>query len=278
LSQVHLAHNVSELASQFVGRRFARPDREEENCVRTWDGRGSQRLSHMAAIGACALVVALIALAPGSASASSVDQIPCNGTGDGPRNVIAVGDSITLQLTDALHWDSVLAHDPISVHGHCGYRIDQLRSYLKWDAALLPHLRQVFFFGGTNDAWRYHNDAVKGLGSKGWRLQWSIDELHAAVHDVIDPRPRACMFLVTVRDWYLPGYAYFHKAAVRLNTEMKSIADAFPTVHLIDWNRASQGHPEYFKDGIGHVTAAGAKVLAGIYQHSHDAWNSACRG
>lgn len=221
-------------------------------------------------LGALALLlIGLALLLPAAVSASSVGDVPCAVPGDPPRNVVAVGDSITMQLTDALHWDFALSKDPISVQGHCGYRIDQLRPYLQYDAAGLPNLRQVFFFGGTNDAWTYKNNPS-------WQLKWSINELHAAVHDVIDKRPRACMFLVTMRATTAFGQRYADMSYA-INNHIQSLASAFPRVYMIDWAAVVRQHPEYLKDFIGHVTEEGARVLASMYWYMHNAYAQSCR-
>jgi len=174
---------------------------------------------------------------------------------------VAIGDSITFNASyptpyiqrqfDAAGWAGV-------VEGRIGYRIDQLRPIIQWDAAGNPALQRMFIEGGYNDAGKYSSDAS-------WELSWSVNELHAAVHDVIDRRPNACVFLVTLNDAkpYNAKYAY---AISVLNQHMRQIAAAFPKVHLIDWRVLSAGHTDWFAaDGI-HLTAAGGEALANNYR------------
>jgi hypothetical protein len=175
-------------------------------------------------------------------------------------------------LTDALHYDFAAHGDPISVNGHCSYRIDQLRPFLQIYAASLPKLRDVFFFGGTNDAWHYQNDTS-------WKLSWTINELHAAVHDIHDKRPKACMFLVTVRDFNYNTPRY-HQAVLAINSEIRYIAAHTQRTYVIDWASAVAGHPEYLKphEVIGHVSDKGGAVLASMYLNAEQAHASTCTG
>jgi GDSL-like lipase/acylhydrolase family protein len=219
-------------------------------------------------------VAIVLGAGAGSAGAGSVTNPPCAGGSDPNHNVVAIGDSITLQLTDALHYDFAAHSTPISVNGHCSYRIDQLRPFLQIYAASLPNLRDVFFFGGTNDAWKYQNDST-------WKLSWTINELHAAVHDIHDKRPKACVFLVTVRDFDYNTPRY-HQAVSAINPEIKSIAANTTRTYVIDWASVAARHPDYFASGfnglIGHVNDKGAAALAAMYLSAEQAHASTCTG
>jgi len=236
-------------------------------CLQT--ALGSKRRARVAAVLAVAACTAAL-IGPPVASADSVSSPPCNGTADPLRNVAAVGDSITMQLTDLLHWDFAANGDPISVQGHCGYTIKQLRNFVRLDSAGVPHLRQLFFFAGTNDAWGFYNDS-------GWALQKdSLNELDGAVHDLIDKHKRACMFLVTVP--HIASLPRYDLAATAIDNKIRSLDQGSSRVFTIDWATASQGHPEYFKDFIGHLTPQGAQQLANLYLWYHNGWGSGCRG
>jgi hypothetical protein len=53
-----------------------------------------------------------------------------------------------------------------------------------------------------------------------------------------------------------PGYR-------AVNASLAALAAADPAIDLVDWRAASQGHPEWFTDGV-HLTRAGAAALAAV--------------
>jgi hypothetical protein len=171
---------------------------------------------------------------------------------------VAIGDSITEQSRDEILNRFLISGWPGDVLATSGYRIDQLRPYIQVAAAGSPDLRRMFIFGGTNDAWQYHNRA--------WDLNASLLHLHAAVDDVTSRRPNACVFLATIHDLDLPVTERFHWAATVLNSEMREIARELPKVHMVPWNYNSQSHPEWFSDFIGHLTQDGQWALADHYR------------
>jgi hypothetical protein len=175
---------------------------------------------------------------------------------DAPTNV-AIGDSITHVSSDEILNRFFAAGWPGAVIGIDSQRIDQMRPYIQYVAGYTPNLRRMFIFLGTNDAWQFNNGT--------FRLDWSIDELHAAVHDVIDRRPKACVFLTTIKAFNFPTAPRFYLAATALNNEMKKIDAAFPRVFLIDWNQLSNNKP-WFADFIGHPNQAGQNALADFYR------------
>jgi hypothetical protein len=174
---------------------------------------------------------------------------------------VAVGDSITYMSTDEILNRFSAAGWSGGVAAISGYRIDQMRPYIQYVAAGVPNLRRMFIYLGTNDAAQY-----SGVDA---RLTRAIGHLHAAVHDVIDVRPKACVFLVTLRDfnYNTPDY---HHAVVTLNREMKTVIDpAFSRVYVIDWNAISNGK-DWFTDDflgiIGHLNQTGQYALADNYR------------
>ncbi len=174
---------------------------------------------------------------------------------------VAIGDSITNQSSDEILSRFYMAGWPGAVYGVDSQRIDQMRPYIQVVAQGTPSLQRMFIFLGTNDAWQYQGGKQS--------LSTSVLQLHAAVHDVIDVRPKSCVFLVTIHDfWYVGGgidTTRFHNAAMRLNSEMKKIDSAFSRVFVIDWNALSTGQ-NWFVDAVGHLNQTGQDHLADYYR------------
>ena len=194
------------------------------------------------------LAICVVALFCGGAQAAA------------PTNV-AVGDSITNQSRDEILNRFYAAGWPGAVYAINSQRIDQMRPYVQTAAATAPRLQRMFLFLGTNDAWQFQGGTQS--------LQTSINQLRGAVNDVTSVRPKACVFLVTIHDFYYVhgdvDTSRFHLAATALNNEMKKIDSASQKVFLIDWNQLSMGQ-KWFVDAIGHLNQAGQDHLADYYR------------
>jgi hypothetical protein len=180
--------------------------------------------------------------------------------GAAPTNV-AVGDSITNQSREEILGAFSGARWPGAVYAINSQRIDQMRPYIQWGAGAAPNLQRMFIFLGTNDAWQFQGGTQS--------LQTSIQQLYGAVNDVTSVRPKACVFLVTIHDFYYVDddvdTSRFHLAATALNNEMKKIDSARQKVFLIDWNQLSMGQ-DWFADFIGHLNQTGQDHLASYYR------------
>ena len=188
-----------------------------------------------------------------------------------PTN-IAVGDSITNQSREEILGTFAEAHWPGAVYAINSQRIDQMRPYIQSAVAAAPRLQRMFIFLGTNDAWQFQN------GTRS--LQASIGQLHAAVNDVTSVRPKACVFLVSIHDFYYVkdgvDTSRFHLAVTILNDEMGEIDSNSQKVSLIDWNGLSAGQ-NWFADFIGHLNQTGQDHLASFYRFFGTVANTASK-
>jgi hypothetical protein len=204
--------------------------------------------------GAFATLVVALAFGVLVAGASPAQAAP-------PPRDVAIGDSITWELaTDGnLKQKFLDAGWDWGYVGLWGHRIDQIRPSIQYSAGYTPQLRRMFLNIGANDASKYRDDTS-------WQLSWSVNELHAAVHDVIDIRPNACVLLVTLTK--KPGETGRRATAVNtLNTHIKQIDAAFANVHVIDWAHFAAADPARYVDTDGiHTTPAGAEYLANLYR------------
>lgn len=186
-------------------------------------------------------------------------------TATGCRNW-AIGDSITDQSRDEIGAQFKSAGWNYGIAAQGGQRIDQMRDELQAAVADEPNLQRVFINLGTND--------VAQIQAGNYSLQSAKDQLHAAVHDVINVRPHACVFLVSVK--VMPGSSStWTYAANELRQDMKDIVAAFPNVYLIDWDYLSKPHDggpgedNWFDTsfyGLPHLTQAGQNSLADYYR------------
>lgn len=104
-------------------------------------------------------------------------------------------------------------------------------------------------------------DVVMQLGTNG---AFTEDQVNQIIDDLGD----ANIYFVNVR---VP-----RDYEQNVNDSLKKAADKHKNVHLIDWHKASGGHPEYFAyDGV-HLEYAGQKALSKLIidelkkQHEHD--------
>jgi GDSL-like lipase/acylhydrolase family protein len=173
-----------------------------------------------------------------------------------PTNV-AIGDSITRVSQEEILNRFYAAGWPGQVIAADGRRIDEMRPFIRAVAHNTPSLQRMFIFLGTNNAWQCQNAL--------YSCNQSLKDIHGAVHDVIDIRPKACVFLVTVKEFnFADKPAYFYES-VALNNEMRSLDRAFPRVFLIDWNKITVDK-NIKLDWIGHPDQTGQWILSDYYR------------
>lgn len=158
--------------------------------------------------------------------------VACSGGGDGVGNrnalrIVAVGDSVMVGAKPDLEHEL----PGIEIHAKEGRQFEE-------GLDVVLELR--------NGA-RLGNVVVIDLGTNGPITSGLVDEMMALL-DAVDR-----VVLVTLRmprSWESGN-----------NAILAEIAARYENVALVDWHGASEGHPEYFWDGV-HLTPDGARAFA----------------
>jgi hypothetical protein len=62
-----------------------------------------------------------------------------------------------------------------------------------------------------------------------------------------------------------------HHPYLTMNAALRELAKSTPWLTVVDWNRYSRSHPDWFKDDGLHLTHAGASAMARLLHRTHAA-------
>ncbi len=175
------------------------------------------------------------ASSPGDGTAASTVVVTATVAPFGPRDIIIIGDSISVGSEEEFH--DALPLDNVTVVATSGIRLRGQRDAIEFAAAAEPDVLVIEL--GTNDV---------PMGEPEFLDE--IDDVLAETDSL------ACVRWVTV---YAPN---FEEEVAAINDHLHDAAESHENLELVDWFQMVQDDPDLLSDDGLHPNDAGSVALA----------------